>query len=287
MLFIPLIYPSGRPEHRWDRRLVTLAIVGYVALFTSFAFKPGVLDLGEQYPVQNPLGLEPLQGVLRFTEIFIFGLLIAFIGGIISLLIRMRGSSGIEKQHLKWFAFGALFTLLMVFVVSQVLFALFSDVSQSAGSILSNVTFGIGVSALPASMGVAVLRYRLYDLGRLVNRAVVYLTLTVILGSIYLLGITVMRSALSPITGDSDLAVAASTLAVAGLFRPVRRRVQTFIDQRFYRRKYDAGRTVDEFSSKLRNEIDLRTLNDELVGVVHQTMHPTHVSVWLRPSRES
>jgi hypothetical protein len=134
-------------------------------------------------------------------------------------------------------------------------------------------------------MGIAVTRYRLYDLGRLVNRAVVYGALTTVLAGIYLLGVTVLQSVLSPIAGESDLAVAASTLVVATLFRPLRRWIQGFIDHHFYRRRYDADRTVDDFSSKLRDEIDLGTLNDELVGVVHQTMHPTHVSVWLRPTR--
>ena len=286
MLFIPILYPDGRPTTRWLRRWFWLACIGYVAFFIGMAFSPGLLDIGKSYPVRNPLGWEAAESVLKAGEFLIFGLLIGFIAGILSLLLRARRSTGIEKQQIKWLGFGALFTLVFVFVVQNVAPALFPVLRQDRYEIVGNLIFGLGIAALPLSMGVAVLRYRLYDLGRLVNRAVVYVSLTAILAVIYLGGVALIRGVFSPLTGDSDIAVAGSTLAVAALFRPLRQRIQAFIDHRFYRRKYDATRTVDEFSSKLRDEIDLATLNDELVGVVHQTMHPTHVSIWLRPSRE-
>jgi hypothetical protein len=146
------------------------------------------------------------------------------------------------------------------------------------------VVFAVICVGLPVAIGIAVLRYRLYEIDIIINRTLVYGTLTAILVGIYFGGIVSLQRLFVFITGErSTLAVVASTLLIAALFNPLRRRVQSFIDRRFYRRKYDARKTLQEFSTKLRDETDLETLNDELVGVVRETMQPARVSLWLRP----
>jgi hypothetical protein len=283
MLFLPMVYPDGHLPRRWLRPFLWAAVVGWIVMFFDLGFSSGRLDLGEEYPVQNPLGVPVLDGILDVLSVLVLGLLVGFLGGILGVIVRARRAGGVERQQLKWFAFGAFATGAIVFGLQPLIARLLPAVADN--ETLGHILFGAAISAIPISIGIAVTRYHLYDLGRLVNRAVVYVALTTALAGIYLLGVTVLQSLLSPIAGQSDLAVAASTLAVAALFRPLRRWIQDFIDHRFYRRRYDANRTIDDFSSKLRDEIDLGTLNDELVGVVHQTMHPTHVSIWLRATR--
>jgi hypothetical protein len=141
-----------------------------------------------------------------------------------------------------------------------------------------------GLSAFPVAVGIAILRYRLYDIDVIINRTLVYGSLTVTLVALYVGGIVVLQRVFVLLTGQqSTLAVVASTLLIAALFTPLRRRIQGFIDRRFYRRKYDARKTLEAFSTKLKNETDLEALNNDLVGVVRETMQPAHVSVWLRP----
>lgn len=286
LLFVPLLFPDGKPARRWLKPFLWGGIVAWSAMLISFAFAPGPLDVGtKEHPMINPLGIEPLGSAITAIQFLIFLLPLMLVMGLISLVLRAIRSGGVERQQLKWLAFGTAGFGFFAFLIEPLLRLMLTDPAMARIESIGNVLFGVAVMLLPISMGVAITRYHLYDLGRIVNRAAVYVVLTAVLAGVYLMGVAALHSVLSPIAGESDIAVAASTLAVAALFRPLRRRIQAFIDHRFYRRKYDADRTIDDFSSRLRDEIDLGTLNDELVGVVHQTVHPTHVSVWLRPTQ--
>jgi hypothetical protein len=194
-----------------------------------------------------------------------------------SVVLRFRRSQGEERQQLKWFTF--------VVAAEVVLIPGLGTVTEQVAPWLGEVViFPLTVSLIPIAIGVAVLKYRLYDIDRVINRTLVYGLLTILLGAVYLAGVFGLGQLLNPVRGESALAVAASTLAVAALFQPARRRVQAVVDRRFNRRRYDAARTVEGFSGRLRDEIDLDTLSVELLAVVEQTMQPTAVSLWLRPS---
>jgi hypothetical protein len=191
----------------------------------------------------------------------------------LSLVVRYRRAGGVERQQLKWFALAAVL-------------AASSIVGQFGGASLWNLLDAATSTALYVAVGVAVLRYRLYDIDLIINRALVYGSLTAMLALVYVGGVVGLQAVLRALSGqESTLAVVASTLAIAALFSPLRHRVQGFVDRRFYRRKYDAAKTLEAFSAKLREETDLDALNAELVGVVRQTIQPAHVSMWLRPDR--
>jgi hypothetical protein len=156
--------------------------------------------------------------------------------------------------------------------------------SNSVGGYVWGILFGLSLLLVPTAIGIAVLRYRLYDIDVVINRTLVYIPLTATLAALYFAGIVLLQRLFLTLTGEqSTLAVVASTLLIAALFNPLRRRIQSFIDRRFYRSKYDARKTLEAFSAKLRDETDLNALNNELVGVVKETMQPSHVSLWLRP----
>jgi len=205
-------------------------------------------------------------------------LLVSFVAAVFSVFVRWRSAEGRERQQLKWFAYGAaVFTGIFFFL-------------QVAGDKSSGWTIFVlivtGLMVIPVSVGIAIMRYRLYDIDRIINRTLVYGSLTALLALVYLGGVTATQTLLRTLTGQEQLpqlVVVASTLVIAALFNPLRRRTQSFIDRRFYRRKYDARKTLEAFSATLRDETDLETLNSELVGVVRETIQPAHVSLWLRP----
>ena len=190
-----------------------------------------------------------------------------------SLFVRFRRSRGEERLQLKWVAYAAAGTVAIVVPAIAV--------ARGASPSLIIVA---GAPLVPVAAGVAILRYRLYDIDVVINRTLVYGLLTTLLVVVYFGGVVVLQYVFRALTGgESQLAMVASTLAIAALFNPLRRRVQAFVDRRFYRRKYDAAKTLEAFSAKLRDETDLEALNNELVGVVRETMQPAHVSLWLRP----
>jgi hypothetical protein len=214
-------------------------------------------------------------------------ILLAGLGAVISLVVRFRRARGDERQQIKWFASAAALTLVWIvfaFVIVELL--------PSAEGGLPEATIPLSgllvLPSIPIATGIAILRYRLYDIDRIINRTLVYGSLTAMLVGVYVGSTVVLQGLLRALTGqESQLAIVASTLAIAALFNPLRRRIQSFIDRRFYRRKYDARKILEAFSDKLRDETDLNALSDDLVGVVRETMQPAHVSLWLRPDKAS
>jgi hypothetical protein len=279
LIYVPLFFPDGRlPSHRWVPVAVlpgigTLGTVVLGALTETLVLDPVVK--GVHYRIENPIGIE---GLGRVEDLPIFGLLtgllfVGLVGAVASVVVRFRRSRGVERQQMKWFLYAV--ALLLAFPL---------EVVGYLPEIVSNVLFGVVLIALPTAIGIAVLRYRLYDIDLVINRTLVYGPLTAMLALFYLGGVVSMQYAFRTLTGqESQVAIVASTLAIAALFNPLRRRVQAFVDRRFYRRKYDARKTLEAFSAKLREQTDLEALNSELVGVVRETMQPAHVSVWLRP----
>jgi hypothetical protein len=218
--------------------------------------------------------------------------LIPFLASLVSLVVRFWRSRGEERQQMKWitYAAGAMFTMVLLVTVLDVLAP--NSALAKVMSLLTGATF----AGIPVAVGTAIFKYRLYDIDVIINRTLVYGSLTGVLALVYFGGVTATQAVLQAFTGQEELpqlAIVASTLAIAALFSPLRRRVQSFIDRRFYRRKYDAAKTSKAFSVTLRDETDLETLNNDLVAVVRDTMQPAHVSLWLRPvvevrrSRES
>ena len=270
--FLLLLFPHGRllsPRWRpvaWLAAAVTIATTVLLAIVPWDLLDPGV-------PAQNPVGVESLGylGIAPPIPIILIGIPTTLLS-VASLVLRFRRSRGEERQQLKWFVYagvlivGALFVPLLVPGV--------------AASLLQLLVMPL----LPVAVGVAITRYRLYEIDLLINRTLVYGALTALLVVVYVGSVVSLQGALRALTGqESQLAVVASTLAVAAIFNPLRRRIQAFVDRRFYRRKYDAAKTLEAFSAKLREETDLDALSDELVGVVRETMQPAHVTLWLRP----
>jgi hypothetical protein len=266
--FLLLLFPHGRllsPRWRpvaWFAAGLTVVAVVFFALAPWDLLDPGV-------PARNPFGIEGLRdlGVAVATPVFVIGIPTMLLS-VASLVLRLRRSRGEERQQLKWFVYAGVLSVGAILLPSV------------ASSLLQLLVLPL----LPVAAGIAILRYRLYDIDLLINRTLVYGALTALLVAVYVGSIVVLQGLLRALTGqESQLAIVASTLAVAALFNPLRRRIQSFIDRRFYRRKYDAAKTLEAFSAKLREETDLDALSDDLVGVVRETMQPVHVSLWLRP----
>jgi len=226
--------------------------------------------------IVNPVGIEGSAKLLDFFERVSFVLLVPVSVALISsFVVRFRRARGDERQQIKWVAYGvALFTLAIVVV---------SIWPSFDHSVVGNVLFLVGFLAIPSAMALAILKYRLYDIDVVINRTLVYGALSVTLALLYFGSIALLQGTWIALTGQrSQLAVVASTLLIAALFNPIRHRIQAFIDRRFYRRKYDATKTLESFSHRLRDEVNLENLTGELVAVVEQTIQPAHVSLWLR-----
>jgi hypothetical protein len=197
------------------------------------------------------------------------------------LVLRYRRSREEEREQIKWIAFSASVVGLL-FLIGLVISLIYGSEPPSWTRLLDSVT-ALSYTGVPIAVGFAVLKYRLYDIDLLINRTLVYGSLTATLVALYFGGIVLLQSVFVLLTGEkSTVAVVASTLVIAALFNPLRRRIQSFVDRRFYRKKYDARKTLETFSLKLRDETDLEALNNDLVGVVRETMQPAHVSLWLR-----
>ena len=260
-----LLFPSGRFAPRWTRWLA----VAFLAFQIPGYFFPNI------YSVLGPGNVEGL---------VFMGLVLGMLG---SQVYRYRRvSTPRQRRQTKWVVTGTVVAICALFGLLTPLFFFPRALGNSSPFVLSLASTLVPLTMLliPLSIGVAVLRSGLFDIDVVINRALVYATLTATLLLVYVGGIAGLHRLLSPLFGESNqLAIVASTLAIAALFNPLRRRIQTIIDRRFYRKKYDAAKTLEEFSAKLRDETDLDSLNTELVTIVQQTMQPEHVSLWLRP----
>jgi hypothetical protein len=273
-----LLFPTGRlPSRRW-RWTAWLVVAFVLAGVVLSAFSPGAY-LGSLGPIRNPLGIEGLTGA--YKALLYAGSPLLYGAAVLSLFVRLRRAEGLERQQLKWFAYAAaMFALGIVLIVIPLAIDTPSWFVRAATAV-----FTAAGTTVPVAIGIAILRYRLYDIDRIINRTLVYGSLTALLAVVYLGGVISSQYAFRTLTGQgSQLAIVASTLAIAALFNPLRKRIQAFVDRRFYRSRYDAARTLEAFSARLRDETDLEALNDDLVGVVAETMQPAHASLWLRPS---
>jgi hypothetical protein len=270
---VPILFPTGSPPGpRWRVVGWTAAVAGGMATVSN-AFMPGPLSTADFPWIDNPVGIGGL-GLRTIADASFAAVGVAALAGIASLVVRYRRASGIERLQLKWVA--AAGCLLVVGGIGG------SAASGWLGEGAGWIGILLGLLSVAGAMGIALLRYRLYDLDVVINRTLVYGALTATLAGAYLGSVLLLELALSGVTGGSGLAVAASTLAAAALFRPARARIQGAVDHRFYRRKYDAQRMLEGFSVRLRNEVDLEALNAELGSVVRETFQPAHVSLWLR-----
>jgi hypothetical protein len=281
LLFIPLLFPNGRPPApRW--RWVSVAAIAWAALFVLLATLPQQINAGTtpNLVFDNPIGILRTDTVERLVGVWIVGLLALAVACAVALFVRYRRANETERKQIKWLLYAC--ALFLVVYVSG--FASRLGGTASLGGYILEVFFGLSVITLPAAIGIAVLRYRLYDIDVVINRTLVYGSLTVALVALYFGGVAALQRIFVALTGQqSTLAVVASTLAIAALFNPLRRRVQGFVDRRFYRRKYDAAKTIAAFNSRLREETDLDALCGDLVGVAGASVQPEHVSLWLRP----
>lgn len=275
-----LTFPHGRlPSRRW--RIAVWALIAVdVSAWIGNTLVPGPLTAPLNH-YDNPLGIVALHSARRALSAPGFLLVVIFGASAISLVRRFRYARGDERQQYKWFTFAAaLFPVATVVV--QIADAVFGQAS-TADTITSTIS-GVVATAIPIATAVAILRYRLYEIDRIVSRAVVYALLTVVLGGAYVGLVLASEAALSPVARGSSVAVALSTLVVAALFMPVRRRVQRLVDRRFYRSKIDAEATLARLGERLRREGDLDALLDEIRGVVTETLAPEHFSLWVRPA---
>ena len=271
--FVLLLTPTGSlpsPRWRWWARIVVAAAAVWMlgSILDPAPLRPEYPDVG------NPLAVPALYGPLNASPLAAFVVLLALPVGAVSLLLRFRRARGVERLQLRWLAWGAAVAAVGLVVAAASLFL-------QDGYDLLNLALGTSAAVLPLSTGAAILRYRLYDLDRIISRTLAYGLLTLLLAG----GYAVVALGLGQLLGrDSSLAVAAATLAVAAIFQPARRRVQAVVDRRFNRHRYDAARIIDRYSAGLRSQVDLTTLTGDLLTVVDQTMQPTSASLWLRPS---
>ena len=269
---IMFVFPTGRlasPRWRWPFgfacAVTAIGVVGY-------ALAPGPM---EEVPLNNPYGAGGTVGAVAMVmrEAAWPLLLLSILAGVVSLRRRMKAAPLDERQQIKWLVLAGF--VLFAFV------SFWGTMDTLGKPEVAAAISGLFLPLLPIALGIAILKHRLYDIDVLINRTLVYLSLSAVLGAIYLSIVFLLQRALAPITADSNIAVAASTLAAAALFRPLRASIQAFINRRFYRQKYDALTTVGKYSSRVRSEIELDALTGELMALVGETLRPATVSVWL------
>ncbi|MCA1822820.1 MAG: hypothetical protein ABR520_07350 [Mycobacteriales bacterium] len=271
VFFLPLLFPTGRLlTARW-RPVLWCGIAFVVLAVVSNALLPDNVVVSGVGRVRNPFAWDAQVGAVRFVNnLTVPFLLVSAVGSIAALVVRFRRSRDVERQQLKLFTYAAALTPVPFMVYG------FSEYA-------SQLAYVLLVPLVPLAVGFAVLRYRLFDIDRLISRTVSYAIVTVLIAVPYLLLVPLVTK----VVGGSSVAVAAGTLAAAAAFNPLRRRVQAGVDRRFNRARYDAQHTVESFAARLRDEVDLDTLTIELLGVVRATMQPATAALWLRPPATS
>jgi hypothetical protein len=283
MLF--LLFPDGKLSSREWGFVAWTAVVASVVVALGEGL--GRSNLGTDYgSMGNPFAVEGAVGnflqMLRGLGWML--LFLCFLASVAALFVRLLQARGVERQQIKWFAYAA-----AVMGAGPLVMFMFGSGYSALQELMWDLGYFVailGFAFLPVATAIAILKYRLYDIDRIINRTLVYGLLTTILVGVYFGGVTATQALFQTFTGQEELpqlVVVASTLLIAALFTPLRRRIQPFIDRRFYRKKYDARKTLEAFSAQLRNETDLEALSEDLVGVVRETMQPAHVSLWLRP----
>src|SRR5215211_4636959 len=281
--YLFMLFPDGRlPSSRW-RYLAWLSGALIVVLSLGFGLAPGpVASLPRE--IRNPFGLEGFPWLSDAANVGFPLLALCILASVVSLVLRYRRSRYEEREQIKWIAFAASVVGLL-FLISLVISLMYGSRPPSWTRLLDTMT-ALSYTGVPIAVGFAVLKYRLYDIDVVINRTIVYSSLTAMLALVYIGGVTATQAIFRALTGQeqqSQLAIVISTLVIAALFNPLRRRIQGFIDRRFYRKKYDAVKTLEAFSAKLRDETNLDALSEDLVGVVRETVQPAHVSLWLLP----
>ena len=274
IVYLPLYFPDGRlPSRRW-RPVAVIVGIGALVLIVLGMLADTLRGQDVDYRIENPIGIEGLAHVEDMPVVI--GVMsvplgVGCVGAVAAVVVRFRRSGGVERQQMKWFLYAAAPILTL-------------PLTDALPGIFGGLVLGWLLLGLPTAIGVAVLKYRLYDIDVVINRTLVYGALTATLALVYFGSVVGLQRLLSPVVGqDNELAVVASTLLIAALFGPLRRRVQGFIDRRFYRRKYDAAKTLEAFNATLRDGTDLERLGGDLVRLVGETVQPEHASLWLRP----
>ena len=284
LVFLGLLFPDGTLlTRRWRYVAWSVVVWSAIAMLAS-AFAPGPVDDTIGFGVGNPLGiagpigevLEPIAGLTQLLAIPLFAVVA------LCLILRQLRATGQERLQLKWFT-SSVALVVSIYMFQAAIFVHYG--SPAAFPDWARLYYALSIRSdvlIPIAAGIAILRYRLYDIDLIINRALVYVPLSAMLGLIYVGSVVGMQALFRALTGqESTLAVVISTLAIAGLFSPLRRRAQALVDRRFYRKKYDAAKTLASFNSRLREETDLDMLSDDMLGVVRETMQPAHVSLWL------
>jgi hypothetical protein len=281
-----ILFPTGRPaSERW-RTMAWLTLgLGVLSGLLAATQPESLLSFPE---IQNPLGIpgdSPFAGAAASLSGWADALQpIALVIGAAALLTRFRHARGQQRQQLKWVVYALTIVPAYFALLIAGTFLTFMSAPDWLGAIVGGgwAIWPLFVAALPVSVGVAILRYRLFDIDLIIRRTLIYGVMTAVLAAVYWASVALLQQALRPLTAGSDLAIVGSTLAVATLFQPLRRRIQHTVDVRFYRQRYNASRTLESFSSRLRDEVDLESLGAELLAVVEQTMQPQRLSLWLR-----
>ena len=280
MAFVLLLFPNGKLLSRRWRPLPWITALSTVLLAVGMALSPGPIKNRTVFEsVPNPFGLSGTPGDLMEPLVgasFVV-LNLSLLSAAAGMVVRFRRARGVERQQMKWFAVAA--SLVAIAFIVNFVYQFVDELRR-----LQQVSLSLAFASMALAIGIAILKHRLYDIDRLINRAVVYGMLSAGLGLVYWASVVLLQQVLRPATQGSELAIIASTLAVAALFSPARRRTQDLVDHRFYRRKYDAKQVVLDFSHKLREDIDLDSLSLELVAVVSRAMQLEQASLWLRPA---